>query len=213
MPDFNLIKIFVEGATDQGFIQFVLEHQFDVQFSSDAAVYDAIIDCKGWTNIGVKLRNLDSPMRIHEGGRNLIIFDADSKRNKGGMKIRKDELLSKIGKTKVPNSIFLFPDNKNDGDLEDVYCSCMKKAYYFFNDCWDGMIGCFEKHQKELILKYPKSSDKVFSYVDLFQEYKQGNYKNSKTKRNYFDQGLWEFDFEHNQYLRSLIDFLKENIN
>jgi hypothetical protein len=212
MLDFDLIKIFVEGSTDQGLIQYILENQFNVKFSTTESVGDAIIDCKGWTNLEEKLRIADSPKRIQENGVNLVVFDADSKKKKGGFAKRKAEIEERIAGIKIQTYIFLFPNNQTDGDLEDFYCSCMKEEYSFFNHCWDEMISCFEKNKNELILKIPKAAEKVFSYVDLFRNYKKENYKNTKTKRSYFDSGLWAFDFENNLYLKSLVDFLKEHI-
>ena len=52
----------------------------------------------------------------------------------------------------------------------------------------------------------------MFSYVDLFESQRQGDYKNTKGKRNYFDQGLWEFDFENNENLKRLVEFI-ENLS
>jgi hypothetical protein len=45
----------------------------------------------------------------------------------------------------------------------------------------------------------------------LFEEYQTEEYKNTKGKRSYFDAGLWEFDFERNQFLKKLIDFIENS--
>jgi hypothetical protein len=205
--DFNLVKIFVEGSTDQAFLQFVLEKKFNISFSNQKAWDDAIIDCKGKGNLADKLRIADTPLRIAEGGFNLILFDADSGRNQGGFARRQRELQSIIGNFRVPSYLFLFPDNQQDGDLEEFYCSCFPKDMAFFSDCWDDMIECIKNNNPGLQLNLPYAAEKVFSYVDLFKEYKSEAYKNSKTKRSYFDEQLWQYDFEGNPYLRGCRSF------
>lgn len=211
MIDFNLNKIFVEGKTDQAFIQFVFENQFGIKLE-EIQVKNAIIDCGGWTNIAKQKKVLLDPMRLENNGKNIIVFDADGKENKGGFKKRKAELEKIAEELNVSFEIFLFPDNESDGDLELFYSSCFKEDKSFFKECWNNMYACLDGNKKELNLKFPKSAEMVFSYVDLFEQYKSDEYKNSKSKRSYFDDNLWEFDFEKNEYLKKLISFLKEHL-
>jgi len=110
----------------------------------------------------------------------------------------------------VKFDIFLFPDNESDGMLEDFYCSCFKNEMKFFEDCWQGMLQCFrENNTFGLQLNSPSVYDKVYSYVDIFEAHRKEAYKNTKGKRYYFDTGLWEFDFEKNEYLKKLIAFIE----
>lgn len=211
MPDFNLHKIFVEGKTDQAFIQFVLSKQFGIEFN-DGQVNNAIIDCKGWTNIAGLTNILLDTMRIENNGKNIVIFDADGKNNDGGFDKRKEQLEKIADDLGVRFDIFLLPDNDSDGDLESFYASCFKEDKAFFKDCWENMYACLDGNKNGLNLNLPKSAEMVFSYVDLFEEYKSAEYKNSKSKRSYFDENLWEFDFEQNENLKKLISFLKEHL-
>jgi hypothetical protein len=209
--NFNLHKIFVEGSTDKGFLVFLFE-KYGISFDSNEQVNNAIIDCNGYTNISKQTGILKDKFRIENGGKNLIIFDADSNRNNGGLEKRKNYLLGESKKIGVDFEIFLFPNNKSDGDLEDFYCAFFKKDLSFFNGCWDGMINCLKENKNDLTLKLPYAHEKVFSYVDLFESYKKGEYKNTKTKRSYFDEGLWEFDFINNENLKELCNFLEINL-
>jgi hypothetical protein len=212
MFDFDLHKIFVEGKTDQGFIQFVIENQFGYILNENQ-VNDFIIDCKGWTNIKDKTSILLDPLRIENGGKNLIIFDSDGKSNDGGFDKRKKQLEDMATRLGINFEIFLFPDNNSDGDLETFYSSCFKEDKAFFKGCWDNMHICFEKNNdKKLDLKIPKSAEMIFSYVDLFEKYKEEVYENKKAKRNYFDKGLWKFDFENNENLKKIVEFLQKYI-
>lgn len=211
MIDFNLHKIFVEGKTDQAFIQYVLEKQFGIKLN-DEQVNNAIINCKGWTNIVKQTNILFDKIRVENNGKNIVIFDADGKSNNGGFKKRKLELVKIAKSLNVKFEIFLFPDNISDGDLELFYSSCFKEDKSFFKDCWNNMYYCLDGNKKDLKLKFPKSAEMVFSYVDLFEEYKGEEYKNTKSKRSYFDENLWQFDFDKNEYLKKLISFLKEHL-
>ncbi len=211
MIDLSIDKIFVEGQTDQAFIQFVLEKQFGTKLNKEQ-VSNAIISCQGWSNIKNQTGILLDEMRIENNAKNIIIFDADGKSNDGGFKKRKGELEQIAKDLGAKFDIFLFPDDESDGDLELFYSSCFKEDKAFFKDCWNNMYSCLDENKKELKLKYPKSAEMVFSYVDLFEEYKSEEYKNTKSKRSYFDENLWEFDFEKNEYLKKLISFLKEHL-
>jgi hypothetical protein len=211
MIDFNLHKIFVEGQTDQAFIQFVLEEKFGIELNKEQ-VNNAIISCQGWSNIKNQTGILQDRIRLENNGKNIVVFDADGKSNDGGFKKRKGELEQIAKNLNVKFDVFLFPDDESDGDLELFYSSCFKADKAFFKDCWNNIYGCLESNKKELKLKYPKSAEMVFSYVDLFEEYKSEEYKNSKSKRSYFDENLWEFDFDQNEYLKKLISFLKEHL-
>lgn len=212
MPNINfeLHKIFVEGNTDQACIEKILKLKYDISFPVNGiALKDGIISCDGWTNIGNQPSLLDK-FRIENGGKNLVIFDADRNNNEGGFQKRLAQLHGIANVIGVCFDIYLFPNNEEDGVLEDFYCSCFKDEMKFFENCWQGMLNCFEASRgQDLILKYPHINGKVFSYVDLFEKYKTGNYKNTKGKRSYFDDGLWNFDFDTNNNLKSLISFIE----
>lgn len=170
-------------------------------------------NCGGWTKLEKKTSVLLDPVRSEHSGKNLIIFDADGKNNEGGFAKRKNQLKI-IGKNlNVEFEIFLFADDETDGDLESFYSSCFKKDKVFFKDCWDNMYNCIvENNSIRLDLKVPTSAEMVYSYVDLFKKYKEEQYENKKSKRNYFDKGLWDFDFENNINLKNLTKFLENNL-
>ena len=208
--DFNLHKIFVEGETDQNFIAKILELRFGITFPhSGAELNTSIVSCDGWTKLSNKIILRDD-FRRRNNGKNLIIIDADSKNNDGGYAKRHNQLQAIAQELGVKFDIFLFPDNQSEGVLEDFYCSCFRPEMKFFDKCWQSMLGCFEQQNTDKVtLTPPTVYDKVFSYVDIFQAHRVGDYKNSKGKRNYFDSGLWEFDFNNNNNLKSLILFIE----
>ena len=216
MVDFSLNKIFVEGITDQKCIEKIFEIRYGITFPHDGIeLNDAIINCVGWSNLK-KQPALINPYRLANNGKNLVLFDADTKYNEGGLKKRYKEIEDIIMQVhpQIKYKIYLLPNNQEDGDLESFYCSCFKDNMSFFNACWDNMIHCItSSNAQNLTLKIPKSSEKVWSYVSLFENYKLDlNDKNTKGQRNYFDKGLWNFDFSNNKYLVSLTQFLETEL-
>jgi len=216
MVDFKLNKIFVEGVTDQKCIEKILELRYGITFPNNGIeLYDAIINCGGWAN----LKNqpaLTNAYRLANNGKNLILFDADTKYNEGGFKKRYSEIEESINQVSpaINYKIYLLPNNQEDGDLESFYCSCFNENMSFFNGCWDSMMNCISSsNAQSLTLKMPKSSEKVWSYVSLFENYKLDlDNKNTKGKRNYFDKALWNFDFSNNKYLVTLTQFLETEL-
>lgn len=215
MVDFRLNKIFVEGETDQKMLATLFELKYNIVFPYNGlSLNDCIVNCKGWTNL-FNLAELKKPLRLSNNGKNLIIFDADNKSNEGGFKKRKIEIEKRLKEVNesINYSIYLLPNHSESGDLETFYTSCFKSDKLFFPECWNRLYSCLiESNSKKFNLKLPKSAAMVYSYVDLFENHKTGEYKNAKTKRNYLDDGLWEYDFDNNLYLKSLISFLNINL-
>ena len=78
-----------------------------------------------------------------EGGINLVIFDADSADNGGGFEKRKSILLQQLEDMKVEASLFLFPDNQNDGDVEVLMETLvLKDKHKRFFSCYNGYEMC-----------------------------------------------------------------------
>lgn len=211
--DFNLHKIFVEGNTDQACVERILELRYGITFPKDGVdVKDAIISCNGWTNLSNQPALVDS-FRKENGGKNLVIFDSDTSNNQGGYQKRYEEITAIAESLGIKFEIYLLPNNSSDGALEDFYCSCFKNEMKFFEECWENMLNCFKRNNvADLSLKLPHTTGKIYSYVDLFDAYRTSDYKNTKGKRHYFDEGLWEFNFDTNDNLKRLVSFFEVNL-
>ncbi|MCE2962580.1 MAG: hypothetical protein LW842_05320 [Sphingobacteriales bacterium] len=198
----------------------ILEIHYNISFPYNGlALEDCIINCNGWQGL-FKQVALKEIYRIESSGKNLIIFDADNTSNLGGYTKRKKEIevgfaeLIKATKKNINYSIYLLPNDSDNGDLESFYMSCIKPDKRFFIECWNNLYGCLQsKNEARYELKIPKSAGMVYSYVDLFENYRTGFYQNKKTKRDYSDDGLWEYNFEENNHLKSLCKFLEDNLN
>ena len=139
------------------------------------------------------------------GGKNLIIFDADSPQNGGGFAKRKNELEETLKNIGVEADIFLFPNNRDDGDFETLISQLTQKEKHkrFFD--------CFEDYERCLGTDYlsPNLKGKLFTYISAMPM--------SKTKRDRLGQGQWLF--ENNDYwnleseaLKPLKDYLEDSI-
>ena len=62
-----------------------------------------------------------------QGGTNLILFDADTVLNSGGFDKRKAELEQKLKDLDINAKLFLFPNNKDDGDFESLLEELVQK--------------------------------------------------------------------------------------
>ncbi len=201
-------KIFCEGESDKNFIEALLKKYFAIE---EKEVKELIVVTEGKDN----LRNqpaLGSESRKAVKAKNILIFDADYKESGGGLVKRLKEYQHLEKELNVVFDIFLLPNNKDDGELEDLVRTCFKSDFLFFDDCWQKMINCFETKGQNLKLKLPSKDGYLFSYVDLFSEYKDIDYGKKKTNRNYLDEGIWVLDKERNYSLKILVDFLEEHL-
>lgn len=133
------------------------------------------------------------------GGKNLIIFDADSLQNGGGFAKRKNELEETLKNIGVEADIFLFPNNRDDGDFETLISQLTQKEKHkrFFD--------CYEDYEKCLGTDYlfPNLKGKLFTYISAIPM--------SKTKRDRLGQGQWLF--ENNDYWNLESEALKPLMN
>lgn len=123
------------------------------------------------------------------GGRNLTIFDADEAINRGGFEIRRKDLLDKFGELGITSELFLFPNNKDDGDFESLLERIVNKDH-------SGLLTCFERYENCVktrnkpgeapMYKAPNRKAKMYSYVDAMVK--------SRSKDRVFKGGDWFFD-------------------
>lgn len=120
-----------------------------------------------------------------EGGTNLIIFDADSAENSGGYEKRRGELSDKLVTLGIEAEIFLFPDDRNNGDFETLLESIARK------DIHDGFFSCFKDYEYCLGDRYvhPNRKGKLYAYITSMRL--------SNRQRNLIGSGNWLFEDEN----------------
>ena len=139
-----------------------------------------------------------------EGGKNLIVFDADSDENHGGYKRRKEELESKLQELKITAQLFLWPNDKEDGDFETMLENIAQK------DLHQRFFDCFNDYEACLGSEYirPNRKGKLHTYISSMRL--------SNRQRRVLGSGEWLFEEESlwnlkSSYLSPIKDFFKFN--
>jgi hypothetical protein len=142
--------------------------------------------------------------RCAEGGKVVIIFDADSLGNNGGYETRKKEIEEVLGENNAQAELFLFPNNEEDGDFETLLEHLIQKEKH------TQMLDCYADYETCLGNDYvhPNLKGKIFTYISAM--------KMSSSKRRKLGNGEWMFgNAEYwsleSDYLKPLKAFLQQH--
>jgi len=133
----------------------------------------------------------------------LIIQDADNPtKENGGVKARM-EYLNKID---IEFKTFLFPNHKDDGDLETLFLQIKKdEKYDKFFECYNQYINCIKTNTElDFINELLEDKNRVFSYFSAYYGMERAKEENREYIHVY-----WDFD---NNALIPLKDFFEINI-
>lgn len=200
--DFN---IFVEGVADERFLKQYVCHLFGEEVADERFVV-----LKGWDN----LKTEASAVRMHSmaanGGVNLVVVDADK-----DFQARKEEIAKWQRANEVEFELFLMPNDKDAGALEDLLENIINPNNRPILDCW-------ENYEKELVkldipgrtpppLTTPAKKTKIYGYLEaLLDDTKSQKELIKEAKRNYKEVLHWNLDAE---YLLPLKDFLNTHLS
>ena len=205
-------RIFVEGDADKKFLSDYYHHLFQEKAPQYSINHTG--DLKGDKTGGYKKLSDEiniREMRINadQDGVNLVIFDADN-----DVEARRKELEAIKEQYQVEFELFLLPNNKERGALEDM----LEKI---INPVNQPIFKCWENYEKELVkqeipgrtpppLTTPAKKTKIYGYLEaLLGESKSQKEKIKETNRNYEDAQHWDLDAE---YLNPLKCFLEQNL-
>lgn len=142
--------------------------------------------------------------RCAEGGKVVIIFDADSLGNNGGYETRKKEIEEVLEENNAQAELFLFPNNEEDGDFETLLEHLIQKEKH------TQMLDCYADYETCLGNDYvhPNLKGKIFTYISAM--------KMSSSKRRKLGNGEWMFDNAEywsleSDYLKPLKEFLQQH--
>lgn len=209
-----MVKIFIEGENrkvpESEFLTAILNH---IGIPSDkyeilhTAGYKNLMDSANASNIRIMQANTDA------GGRNLVIFDADTVENNGGYQVRQGELLARKAELGLEFELFLWPDNGSDGDVEVLMESIARKDLYpEFFECFGKYEHCISQRKKEdgsSFYTTPNRKGKLHTY---FTSLPISNSKKSKFGSGdwrWKDAEIWNLDSES---LSAIKDFLSSNL-
>ena len=204
-------QIIVEGDADKKFFEDYYHHVFGEKApkgsithpgkDGDTGGYQKL---KSEDAIGVMRQNTDM------GGINLVIFDADE-----DTESRRAELLAIKEEFGVEFELFLLPNNKDVGALEDLLENIINPNNQPVMDCWQ----TYEEKLREVripsktppTLTIPAKKTKIYAYLETLLGKSRSQKKLIKdANRNYKNTQHWNLDAE---YLDPLKEFLENKLN
>ncbi len=202
----NKFLIIVEGEADKRFFEDYYHHLFHEKTPAGSIMHPGKdSDTGGY----MKLRKEDSINALRQntdaGGKNIVIFDADE-----DCEARRKELLAIQEEFGVQFELFLLPNNKDAGELEDTLEQIINPNNQPVMDCWDTYEGELEKvripTKTPPTLTIPAKKTKIYAYLETLLGKSRSQKKLIKdANRNYENTEHWNLDAE---YLESLKEFL-----
>lgn len=201
-------KIFVEGIADKRFLEQLIEYHFGYKKE------DGIVVTGGYTNLlsaDTENTYLNQMNRnSDDGGINLVIFDADEDREK-----RRKELLEWRTKNGADFELFLFPDDRSEGELEDLLEQIINPDNRPVMDCWS----MYENALKEISLPWkngealtiPAKKTKIYAYLEvLLGASKSEKKKIKEANREYINVNHWNLNSI--KLSEGILEFLMKNL-
>lgn len=186
-----MVNIFIEAkdtkAPEAEFLRAIL-NRLDIPVEAYSLKptngYTNLMDSDNAANINAMRVNTDV------GEKNLVVFDADSVNNNGGLEKRRDQLLQKKEELGLEFELFLWPDNSNDGDVEILMESIARKDFYpEFFDCFGKYECCISRRKDDdgkQFYSTPNRKGKLHTYFTSLPI--------SKTKKDKVGSGLWQWN-------------------
>lgn len=198
--------IIVEGEADKKFFWDYFHHLFGEQAPKDSIIHSGKdSDTGGYTKL--KSEEILQAMRknTNQGGVNLVIFDADE-----NPEARRKELLAIKDEFGVKFELFLLPNNKDAGELEDMLEQIINPNNQPVMDCWQTYEGELEKVRIPTkippTLTIPAKKTKIYAYLETLLDKSRSQKKLIKdANRNYENTQHWNLDAE---YLEPLKEFI-----
>ena len=203
-------QIIVEVDADKKFFEDYYHHIFGEKAPKGSITHPG----KGSKTGGYqKLKSEDAIGAMRQntdlGGINLVIFDADE-----DIEARRAELLAIKEEFGVEFELFLLPNDKDAGALEDLLEKIISPANQPVMDCWQTYEGELEKvripTKTPPTLTIPAKKTKIYAYLEtLLGKSKAQKELVKDAKRNYENTLHWNLDAE---YLEPLKEFMDKNI-
>lgn len=220
----NRIKIFCEGITDQVFIADCLNLFWNIEVNRIPNAKDKnkllltfgekceIINVDGCSKLDDDLYINMLKDNIESGGKNVVIFDADyefdtkiniNKNGNNGFISAKQKLLNLQKHHNINFDFYLWHNNREDGDLEELLIRLIPEKKTTIINCIDSHQECLKK-LNDTKLRIADKKTKLNYYLHI-------HYENEKPKdRDYKNTELWCLDTSTNSDLLLFIQFLEK---
>jgi hypothetical protein len=188
----NNFRIFTESKADVKFLKDYIKSVFTYKIEDNS--FDTLGSWSGYKKGGVL--NTSIKQNFDDGNKTVLILDADK-----DYENRRNEVLSDFIYYNIPIELFLFPDNKQNGNLEYLLSQIATERKMM--DCFLEYEKCVSGHSK------PLNDARIYSYLDMllypnpFDTQKKDLRK--EENRNYGNQNHWNL---HHEALLSLKQFL-----
>lgn len=202
--------IIVEGDADKKFFQDYFHHLFGEYAPENSIIHPGK---NGDTGGLGKLKSEETLQALRQntdqGGVNLVIFDADENPDK-----RRSELLLVKDTCGVEFELFLLPNDKDAGALEDLLKNIINPDNQPVMDCWQTYEGKLEKvripTKTPPTLTIPAKKTKIYAYLETLLDKTRSQKELIKDRRrNYENPQHWYLDAK---YLDPLKLFLNDNM-
>ncbi len=188
--------ILVEAGEDKIFLSYLLinvlnKKDFHIDFNGSHGITD--------------YRITDIINYIDNGYNIIIINDADK-----NFLSRKQEIINKINNHDIKADIFLFPNNKDNGILEDLLLNCIPKEQKCVPQCFDSFLECLQTlSDNGHKIALPAIKSKIYTYVEV-QRFKEDKYNREEDGSYFYRKSeLWDFNCDA---IKPLLQFLKDNV-
>lgn len=200
----NLFTIYVEGIADVAFIKQYIHHLWNVVVGENN-----ILSLDGWTNL--KGTTWQQRMRTNTANDviNIVILDADK-----NIDARRADILNWKQKNGLEFELFLLPNDKDAGALEDLLENIINPNNQPIFDCWED----YEKALVELDipgrtpppLTTPAKKTKIYGYLEALLGPTKVEKELIKERNRKYDNTMhWDLDAE---YLEPLKEFLMKQL-
>lgn len=205
-------KIFVEGSTDSKFIVDLVQNRFNAELEREQVVVTG-----GFGRLFCA-ENLTQLERIQdEEGINLVIFDTDREEHisEESFEIRKSLLVNQAEDKKIEIKLFLFPNNRDDGDLELLLQQIANPVVYKpFSACFEPYFDCLHAYNRQYqsetgkdLKVWPEKIRRKLALINFLNFHYQ---ESNANKRNYTDTNFWDLN---SPALNPLIAFLRPHFS
>lgn len=123
------------------------------------------------------------------GDKNIVIFDADGSSNGGGFSIRKKAIEQERAQLKLDFDLFLWPNNANDGDFENLLLQMINPKHRGVLDCFERFEMCVGGHDPEgKLYELPGRKAEAYTYVDIMR-------MSDEDRKAFHHDGYYHFDY------------------
>ena len=192
------VHIFVEGEEDEYFLKSYINY-LNCYRSGLEIKY---VNVKGWTLLEGQCPDIEK--NLDNGERVLIVFDADKSYRKRRSEIEKILRTKPTREISTQNSdldIFLFPNNRKSGKIENLLKEIVMPEHKKIFDCFQSYKECLKG--KDASYQLPDIKGKIYSYKEALGVVK-------KKGESRFSPEYWDFQ---NSFLVPLKNFLLEGLS